>query len=248
MQAYFRGISFRLAKVGVSLAFSIGLTMSSIQLYFDFLNQEEELQQLVERIIEVASPPATRAVHTLDDDLSAEVVEGLLRYGFIYEVSILDELGNVLAAANKPLEPTATRWLTQNITQSTLGFESRLLIQGYDVAVAGSIRLSVDQDRALEAFYTRSIVTLCFGVLRNTLLVLLLFVIFHRMLTKPLIRLANELKCIDADKPDAHRLSLLAAGRKDELAQLVNTTNDLLDSVELSLAKRRAVESDLRRS
>ena len=248
MQAYFRGISFRLAKVGVSLAFSIGLTMSSIQLYFDFLNQEEELQQLVERIIEVASPPATRAVHTLDDDLSAEVVEGLLRYGFIYEVSILDELGNVLAAANKPLEPTATRWLTQNITQSTLGFESRLLIQGYDVAVAGSIRLSVDQDRALEAFYTRSIVTLCFGVLRNTLLVLLLFVIFHRMLTKPLIRLAKELKCIDADKPDAHRLSLLAAGRKDELAQLVNTTNDLLDSVELSLAKRRAVESDLRRS
>ena len=153
-----------------------------------------------------------------------------------------------MAAANKPLEPTATRWLTQNITQSTLGFESRLLIQGYDVAVAGSIRLSVDQDRALEAFYTRSIVTLCFGVLRNTLLVLLLFVIFHRMLTKPLIRLANELKCIDADKPDAHRLSLLAAGRKDELAQLVNTTNDLLDSVELSLAKRRAVESDLRRS
>ena len=248
MQAYFHGISFRLAKVGVLLAFSIGLTMSSIQLYFDFLNQEEQLQQLVERIIEVASPPAARAVHTLDDDLSAEVVEGLLRYVFIYEVSILDELGNTLAAASKQLQPTATRWLTQNITQNTLDFESRLLIPGYGVAVAGSIRLSVDQDRALEAFYTRSIVTICFGVLRNTLLVLLLFVVFHRMLTKPLIRLATELKCIDAEKPDAHRLSLLAAGRKDELAQLVNTINDLLDSVELSLAKRRAVESALRRS
>ncbi len=248
MRAYFRGISFRLAKVGVSLAFGIGLTMSSIQLYFDFLNHEKQLQQLVERIIEVASPPAARAVHTLDVDLSAEVVAGLLRYVFIYEVSILDELGNILATGSKPLDPTATRWLTQNITQNTLGFESRLLIPGYGVAVAGSISLSVDQDRALESFYTRSMVTMCFGVLRNTLLVLLLLVVFHRMLTKPLIRLANELKCIDAEKPDAHRLSLLAAGREDELAQLVNTTNDLLDSVELSLAKRRAVESALRRS
>lgn len=248
MQAYFRGISFRLAKIGVLLAFSIGVAMSSIQLYFDFVHQEQELKQLVDRIIEVASPPAARAVHTLDDDLSAEVVEGLLRYSFIYEVSILDELGNTLAGASKAQEPNATRWLTEQLTQSTLAFESRLLIPGYDHGVAGSILLSVDQDQALAAFYTRSIATMGFGAVRNTLLVFLLFVAFHRLLAKPLIRLSSELETIDAEKPGAQRLSSLPEGRDDEIAKLLNTTNNLLDSVELSLAKRRAVEFALRRS
>ncbi|MEJ2418942.1 MAG: diguanylate cyclase, partial [Exilibacterium sp.] len=84
MQAFFRGISFRLAKIGVILAIVLGLSMSSVQLYLDFQHQEQELENLVNRAIEVATPPAARAVHTLDDDLSAEVINGLLTYDFIF--------------------------------------------------------------------------------------------------------------------------------------------------------------------
>lgn len=248
MQAFFRGISFRLAKIGVFLAIAIGISMSSIQLYVDFLHQEEELTGLVQRIIEVASPPAARAVHTLDDDLSAEVVDGLLHYDFIYEVIILDELGNILASGSKSQEVTATRWITSRVTDNTLAFDSPLSIPGYDLEVTGSIRLAVDLDRALASFYTRSIATIFFGAVRNMLLVFLLFVVFHRLLARPLIRLVSELKNIDTDKPGAQRLSNVSKKPGDELSQLVNTTNNLLDSVELSLAKRRAVEFALRRS
>ena len=222
--------------------------MSSIQLYFDFLNQERSLDRLVHQVIEVASPPASRAVHTLDDDLSAEVVDGLLSYDFIYEVDILDELDNSLASGSKKLVSTSTRWITSAIADSQLFYHSRLLIPGYDHGVTGSIRLSVDLDTALASFYQRSIVMLGVGAIRNMLLVFLLFVIFHRVLTKPLTYLAHELERIDTEKPGSQRLSRLPFGNNDELVKLVNTTNNLLDSVELSLAKRRAVEFALRRS
>lgn len=248
MQAFFQGISFRLAKIGVVLAFLLGMLMSSIQLYFDFAAQERQLQTFVNKIIEVAMPPAARAVHTLDDDLSAEVVNGLLTYDFIYEVAISDELDNTLAAGKKNREATTTRWLTQHIAEETLYFDTKLVIPGYDQTIAGTIHLKVDTDKALVSFYDRSYVVLIFGLVRNMLLVLLLFFAFHKILTKPLIHLLDQLKQIDTDQPGASRLDELAKGRRDELTQLVATTNNLLDSVELSLAKRRAVEFALRRS
>lgn len=248
MQAFFRGISFRLAKVGVVLAFTLGVLMSSVQLYLDFLGQEKALENLVNRVIEVATPPAARAVHTLDDDLSAEVVNGLLSYDFINDVTIADELGNILAQGHKEPRETATRWLTRQITEETKIYVAKLTIPGYGQAVAGTIRFAVDVDTALSDFFARSGLVVGAGVLRNMLLVLLLFVAFYLLLTQPLIRLAREIKAINPDQPGQRRLTPLSKDRRDELSQLVSSGNQLLDVVELSLAKRRAVELALRKS
>lgn len=244
----FSSISFRLAKVGVVLAFILGLAMSSVQLYLDLKGQEQTLENLVNRVIEVTTPPAARAVHTLDDDLSLEVVNGLLAYDFIYEVMISDELGNVLASGSKPRPATSTRWLTQFIAQDSRTYVARLTIPGYGDMVAGTIRFTVDVDVALKPFFERSGLILGAGMLRNTLLVLLLFVAFHVILTRPLIRLVREMSQIDLDRPGSQRISATISHSDDELGQLVGTTNKLLDLMELSLAKRRAVELALRRS
>ncbi len=246
MQAFFRGISFRLAKVGVILAFVLGLLMSSVQLYLDFRGQERELESLVNRIVEVATPPAARAVHTLDDDLSAEVVNGLLAYDFIFEVTITDELGNVLAQGQKQHSPTATRWLTRRITEDIKSYVARLSIPGYGESVAGSIRFAVDVDRALAGFFARSGLVIAAGVMRNMLLVLLLVFAFYYLITKPLIRLSREIQTINADGPGRRRLTPPPGHHADELEQLVSSGNQLLDTVELAMAKRRAVELALR--
>ncbi|AFU97507.1 putative bifunctional diguanylate cyclase/phosphodiesterase [Simiduia agarivorans] len=244
----FSGISFRLAKVGVVLAFMLGLFMSTVQLYLDLKGNEAELENLVNRVIEVTTPPAARAVHTLDDDLSLEVVNGLLAYDFIYEVTISDELGSVLASGTEPRPASSTRWLTKFIAEDSKTYVARLTIPGYGESVAGSIQFTVDVDSALAPFFERSGLILGAGMLRNTLLVLLLFVAFHLMLTRPLIQIAREMADIDLDKPGSSRLSELPNHKHDEVGQLVGTTNKMLDLMELSLAKRRAVELALRRS
>ncbi|MBB3168474.1 putative bifunctional diguanylate cyclase/phosphodiesterase [Simiduia aestuariiviva] len=222
--------------------------MSSIQLYLDFKGNEESLENLIKRVIEVTTPPAARAVHTLDDDLSLEVVNGLLAYDFIYEVTISDELGSVLASGNEPRPKTSTRWITKFIAEDSRTYVARLTIPGYGDSVAGTIRFTVDVDVALAPFFERSGLILGAGMLRNAFLVILLFFAFHIMLTRPLIRLVRQMSSIDLDKPGASRIEYVADHRDDELGQLVSTTNKLLDLMELSLAKRRAVELALRRS
>lgn len=246
--SFFQGISFQLAKVGIILAFVLSFVMSSAQLYLDYRNQERELESLIQRVIEVATPPAARSVQTLDDELSDEVVNGLLRYGFIYEVEIVDEVGNVLAQGSRPRPAGVTRWLTNTITDSTRTYAAPLPITGYNETTGGSIRFSVDMDLALAGFYNRSTLGLLTGILRNMLLVFLLFFAFHYTLTRPLVKLAHEIKDINPDRPGVQRLTPLPRKRKDELAQLIGSSNQLLDVVELSLAKRRAVELALRKS
>ncbi len=248
MQAFFRGISFRLAKIGVILAIVLGLSMSSVQLYLDFQHQEQELENLVNRAIEVATPPAARAVHTLDDDLSAEVINGLLTYDFIFEVAITDELGNILAKGRKKISPTATRWVTRSITEDIKYYVARLRIPGYGESVAGSIRFAVDVDTALSSFFARSGLIIVASMLRSLLLVLLLFIAFYCLLAKPLMQVAKEIKGIDPDKPGERRLTTVPLHSGDELAQLVSSGNQLLKSVDMALAKRRAVELALRKS
>lgn len=246
--SFFNGISFQLAKIGIILAFVLSFLLSSVQLYLDFLNQEKELKSLIDRVIQVATPPAVRSVSTLDDELSYEVVNGLLRYGFIYEVVIYDDTGNVLAQGSSSRPEAPTRWLTSRITENTREYTANLLLPGYSDGTSGSIRFSVDMDLALEGFYNRSKTALMTGLLRNMFLVLLLFVVFYYTLTKPLVRLSREINNINPDHPGVNRLTQLPLQRKDELSQLIASSNQLLDVVELSLAKRRAVELALRKS
>jgi diguanylate cyclase (GGDEF)-like protein/PAS domain S-box-containing protein len=246
--SFFNGISFQLAKIGIVLAFVLSFVMSSAQLYLDYRNQQKELAALLDRVIQVAKPPASRSVATLDEELSQEVVNGLLRYGFIYDVIILDEQGNILSRGNTPRKQTPTRWLTQKISDNTREYTTDLIIPDYANGAAGKILFKVDMDLALASFYSRSELALFTGILRNMVLVSMLFVVFYFMLTKPLVKLAREINSINPDHPGVNRLSLLSHNRRDELAQLIVGTNHLLDVVELSLAKRRAVELTLRKS
>src|SRR5690606_23862410 len=122
--------------------------------------------------VEVATPPAARSVQTLDDELSDEVVNGLLRYGVIDEVEIVDEVGNVLARRSSRRPAAGTRWLTGAITESTREYTAHLPITGYSEGTGGVIRFSVDMDLALAGFYSRSKLAVFTGILRNMLLVL----------------------------------------------------------------------------
>ncbi|MDO3385092.1 EAL domain-containing protein [Gilvimarinus sp. SDUM040013] len=244
----FQGISFQLAKIGIILAVLLSFFISSVQVYVDYLAQSEELDQLIDRVVEVATPPAARAVHTLDDDLATEVVNGLLAYDFIYEVAIWDERGNVLAASRQNKEPTEQFLIGKLFSGEDVSYSSALSVSGYMQGAAGKINFTVDRGKALANFYRRSQVNFYVGVIRSLILVVLLFIAFYFKLTKPLVRLSHEINEIDPDHPGVKRLTAVRSHKTDELGTVINSSNQLLDVIELSLAKRRVIEQALRKS
>ena len=246
-QGFFEGISFRLAKVGVVLALLVGILMSAVQIYISYTVKSTEIRTQIDRAVGVLSPPAERAIFTLDTELAQEVVNGLMRYPFVVEVTLVDEIGDVIAAhAREPLA-SKTRWLTRLIGDEFFYLEAPL-----NVPIAakskGALRFTVDMNIAYAPFYRASALEISIGLIRSSLLVFALFIAFYYMLTKPLSRLAAEIKRINPGSPGEQRLSMEREGRDDELAQLAASANQLLEAVDLALAKRRAVEIVLRKS
>ena len=249
MQGFFHGISFRLAKLGVIIALLIGTLMSAVQIYFDFSAKSTAVNNQIVSITDMSTPPAARAIHTLDNMLANEVAEGIMVNDFIVAVTIEDELGNVIAESKRIPHESNTTWLTHQITEHLTSYSSPLYIPGHgDDGEHGQIKFEVDMDAAFSSFYTQSAVVIIIGLIRSFMLVSILFVAFHYLLTKPLISIATQIKRINPGSPGEQRLSLSGHSRDDELKQLVNSGNQLLDAVDLALAKRRAVEVVLRKS
>lgn len=246
MQNFTQGISFRLAKVGVVIALIVGIIMSALQIYIVYQVQSSEIQRLLTRITEVSTPPAVRAVHTMDDMLAQEVVTGLMRYDFIIAVTIEDEVGHELASARKARIDSNTVWITNLFTDDLKLVASPLAVPRRNYS--GHISFIVDMDAAFQPFYQHSAVLISIGLIRSFFLVLFLFIAFYYMLTKPLIKLSSQLKAINPGSPGEQRLTPVNTGYNDELNQLVVIGNQLLDSVDLALSKRRAVEVVLRKS
>lgn len=247
MQGFTQGISFRLAKVGVIIALIVGLLMSLVQLSVDYHIQSTEIYSQIAKITKMSTPPAVRAVHTLDSLLAQEVVSGLMIYEFIIAVTIEDEVGDELASSRKQRLESGSVWATKLFGDDLKLFTSPLQIPGRG-GIRGHISFAVDMDVALQPFYQHSILLISIGLIRSFILVMFLFVAFYFMLTKPLSRLSAEMKAINPGSPGEQRLKLLGSGYDDELTQLVNSGNQLLDAVDLALAKRRAVEVVLRKS
>lgn len=252
LPAFVHGISFRLAIAGIACAMVLSLAFAALQLYKDFDHERERVNQLIERVIQVTRPPATRSVITLDSDLSNEVVTGLLSFDFVHRVTIMDENGFVLARGQAEPKPAASHWLSDGLSQwvhqGLREYVAHLPLPHYSDGTAGKIVILVDTDKALEGFYARVRSVVLVTLLQNTLLVLLLFAIFYFRLTRPLTALAHDIRSIKPDEPGPKRLRLLPASRKDELPHLIHSTNQLLDVVEDSLERRRNIEAALRKS
>ena len=245
---FFQGISFKLAKVGVVIALIVGILMSAVQIYIDFKVQYSEVNRLISRITDASTPPAARAVHTLDNMLAQEVATGMMRHDFVVAVTIVDELGNELAASNKARPQTRTVAFTKVFIEDLQLLHSPLNIPGNE-DINGHLTFVADIDIALQPFYQQSAVLISIGLIRSFFLVLFLFFAFYFMLTKPLIRIANELKAINPGSPGEQRLSTQAENESmDELHQIAHSANQMLDAVDLALAKRRSVEVVLRKS
>lgn len=247
MSGFFEGISFRLAKVGIVLALLVGMTMSAVQLYLDYRHMASEAGEQITLLVDVAAPPAQRAIYTLDYELAHEVVAGLMRYSFILEVTLKDELGAEVASQRRELSPSGTRWVTKLIGEEFVRYGARLDIPG-DSDAHGYLEIVVDNDQAFSSLYNHSMLLMSTGLIRSSILVFGLFIAFHFMLTKPLIRINKEINEIDLNRPGEQRLNSPKSRRSDEFDQLIQSANQLLDTVDLALSKRKAVEVVLRKS
>ena len=223
-------ISFTLAKVGVLIAFVFGIVISSFQIYSDYIKQGDLLAQTVEQILQVTESSATQAVYEYDEALANRVINGLFAYKPIIEVIITDDFGEVLAQNSRKTEIEKPWWVAEELFDDNQKFSINLNTQNSIDNNKAHLIVVVDVYYGALAFTSRSMVILLSGIVRNILLAIALLFVFYYMISKPLVKLINDLTKINPEYPQSE-LVVLSKHKESELGLLKESINRLLKSV-----------------
>ncbi|MBT4887966.1 MAG: PAS domain S-box protein, partial [Rhodospirillales bacterium] len=112
----------------------------------------------------------------------------------------------------------------------------------------GELLIIIDRDQALSAFFDRAIFVVLAGLARNLLLAVILFYIFHVMLSKPLERIAESFSRRDPQSTDNTPISVSKAHEFDEIGEMVNYANQFMKASSQHLAEISRTEEELRQT
>lgn len=240
-------LSVKLLRVVLLSALVVGVVLSCAQIVYDAYKTRQAVASDAERILDMFRDPSTQAVYSLDREMGMQVIEGLFQDNAVRLASIGHPNETLLAEKERPLQSTSTRWLTDLILGKERSFTTQLVGRSPYSEYYGDLRITMDTATYGEGFIINAVIIFISGVLRALAMGLVLYLVYHWLLTKPLSRIIEHLTNINPDRPSEHQLPLLKGHEKNELGIWVNTANQLLASIERNTHLRHEAEISLLR-
>ncbi|MET0612604.1 MAG: EAL domain-containing protein [Pseudomonas caspiana] len=240
-------LSVKLLRVVLLSALVVGVVLSCAQIVYDAYKTRQAVASDAERILDMFRDPSTQAVYSLDREMGMQVIEGLFQDNAVRLASIGHPNETLLAEKERPLKSTSTRWLTDLILGEERSFTTQLVGRSPYSEYYGDLRITMDTATYGEGFIINAVIIFISGVLRALAMGLVLYLVYHWLLTKPLSRIIEHLTNINPDRPSEHQLPLLKGHEKNELGIWVNTANQLLASIERNTHLRHEAEISLLR-
>ncbi|MCP8467710.1 EAL domain-containing protein [Pseudomonas sp. ZM23] len=240
-------LSLKLLRMVLLAALVVGVVLSCAQIVFDAYKARQAVHNDAQRILAMVRDPSTQAVYSLDRDMAMQVLEGLFQHEAVRYAAIGHPDEPMLAEKSRPLLDSSTRWLTDPILGAEQNYSIRLAGRGGSKEYYGDLRITLDTAPYGEDFVTTSGIIFLSGILRALAMSLVLFMVYHWLLTKPLSKIIEHLAAINPDRPSQHKLPMPSGHEKDELGLWINTANQLLSSIERNGHLRREAEDSLLR-
>ncbi|WP_418889872.1 putative bifunctional diguanylate cyclase/phosphodiesterase [Pseudomonas marincola] len=228
-------------------ALIVGVVLSCAQIVFDAYKTRQMVTNDAHRILDMFRDPSTQAVYSLDREMGMQVVEGLFKHESVHYAAIGHPNEPMLAEKTRPLLDLPTRWLTDPILGKEQTYNTQLVGRSPYNEYYGDLRITLDTAVYGANFITNSGVIFISGVLRALAMALVLYLVYHWLLTKPLAKIIENLSNINPDRPSEHKLPMLKGHERNELGLWINTANQLLASIERNSQLRDEAESSLQR-
>ncbi|KPA92786.1 MULTISPECIES: putative bifunctional diguanylate cyclase/phosphodiesterase [Pseudomonas] len=240
-------LSVKLLRVVLLSALIVGVVLSCAQIVFDAYKTRQAVASDAQRILDMFRDPSTQAVYSLDREMGMQVIEGLFQDQSVRMASIGHPNETMLAEKSRDLQTSSSRWLTDLILGQERTFTTQLVGRGPYSEYYGDLSITLDTATYGQSFIVSSVIIFISGVLRALLMALVLYLVYHWLLTKPLSRIIDHLSNINPDRPAANQLPLLKGHETNELGIWINTANQLLASIERNTHLRHEAENSLLR-
>lgn len=240
-------LSLKLLRIVLLSALVVGSVLSCAQIVFDAYKTRQSVQADAARILNMFRDPSTQAVYSLDREMALQVIEGLFQDDAVRQASIGHPNEPALAEKTRPRHITSSRWLTDMFLGKERTFSTSLVGDRPYGEYYGDLSITLDTATFGQDFLLNAVVIFISGVLRALLMGLVLYLVYHWLLTKPLSKIIRHLASINPDRPGEHLMPLIKGHEHNELGIWVNTTNQLLTSIERNTHLRHEAESSLLR-
>ncbi|WPO46256.1 putative bifunctional diguanylate cyclase/phosphodiesterase [Pseudomonas sp. S1Bt23] len=240
-------LSVKLLRVVLLSALIVGVVLSCAQIVFDAYKTRQAVANDAQRILDMFRDPSTQAVYSLDREMGMQVIEGLFQDDAVRMASIGHPNETMLAEKTRELQNSPSRWLTDLILGKERTFTTQLVGRGPYSEYYGDLSITLDTATYGQGFIVSSVIIFISGVLRALAMGLVLYLVYHWLLTKPLSRIIEHLTTINPDRPSEHQIPLLKGHERNELGIWINTANQLLASIERNTHLRHEAENSLLR-
>lgn len=186
-------LSVKLLRVVLLSALLVGVVLSCAQIVFDAYKTRHAVETDAERILGMFRDPSTQAVYSLDREMGMQVIEGLFQDDAVRMASIGHPNETLLAEKDRPLKASSSRWLTDLILGQERSFTTQLVGRSPYSEYYGDLRITLDTANYGEGFLVNAGIIFIAGVLRALAMGLVLYLVYHWLLTKPLSKSSNTL-------------------------------------------------------
>jgi signal transduction histidine kinase/ActR/RegA family two-component response regulator len=240
----YKRLSYKQAKTVVIIAVCLGVLFSCLQIYIDFFIFQRDSNDNLQQMLELVKRPATQAIISRDEKLAREVLESLLSSNSVTRVELLDEnKNNLTESREKKIIQSYGRQFYEMFFKRHELKEQPLYIR--DTRKFGVLKITVDNYLVVNRSINRALAVLMSDLARNLLLAVFVLFLFHRIVTKPLFKMAIDLGTIDLSNPDTNRLSYLHNHNEDELGLLVTSINQLLNAIDEQITERERILQEM---
>ncbi|MEX2473572.1 putative bifunctional diguanylate cyclase/phosphodiesterase [Marinobacter sp.] len=240
-------LSYRVLRWILGVALVSGIIISAIQVTLDAGRVSRSLDEQALQTIALVRDAATQSVFSIDNELAQQVADGLYAQESLRMARITHPDGAPLASADRPLHKSALRPITDPIFTPERQYRETLSRPGTPDTVYGYLDLHYDTARAAQTWLERAFVTFVSGIATAIILAMALFVVFHLLLTRPLLRIVQSVKQVNPEHPDDRLVTLPPGHQADELGLWVNATNNLLVSIGDTQKRHREAEDRVNR-
>ncbi|MEP1213783.1 MAG: EAL domain-containing protein [Marinobacter sp.] len=242
-------LGYRVLRWVLAVALISGILVSTIQVILDARRVSASLDAQAQQTMALVRDASTQAVFSIDADLAQQVVDGLFAQESIHLARIAHPDGEALGRRDRPLRENAFRAITDPIFGAERTYRQELSRTGNSGRrnVYGYLELHYDTGPFAGTWLERASVTFGSGIAIAVILGMVLFVVFHLLLTRPLLRIVQSVKQVDPDHPDDNLIHLPHGHQNDELGLWVNATNNLLVAIGDSQTRHREAEDRVNR-
>ncbi|MBW8185781.1 putative bifunctional diguanylate cyclase/phosphodiesterase [Shewanella nanhaiensis] len=245
MSASFKSLTWKQTSLVVFSALFFAIAIFIVEIALVGVSARDQLKASQKELLDSVEQPAANAVWALDDNLAKQTLEGVLKVQHVGSAVIELDDGSMFVSVSSPnLHPSIFEKLSHRLFGDLKEISRSLLRPFYfegteKQQLIGTLTIFYDTQGLTDSLFSQLKFSLIATLARALLITLVLSVVFHRFLTRPIAHISEAIDKIEPDSPDENLLPVDKSHIDDELGLVTSKFNQILIQFSQTQSKLR---------